>query len=361
MVIFMKKRAIVAMSGGVDSSVAAYLIKKQDYECIGVTLKLFNNEDIDISREKTCCSLDDIEDARNIADNLDIPYYVFNFTDTFKTDVIDRFANAYKCGFTPNPCIDCNRYIKFERLIDRANQLQFEYVATGHYAIIEQDKESGRFLLKKAVDETKDQSYVLYSLTQDQLSKTLFPLGHLKKSEVREIALENGFINAKKHDSQDICFIKNGNYAQFIEEYLGEKFENGNFVDYQGNILGEHKGIIRYTVGQRKGLGISNTNPLYVCKKDIENNTIVVGEKKELYTKSLFAKDINLIAYKSIEKPIRVKAKIRYKHKEQWATLEQISENRVDLEFDSPQPAITMGQAVVFYDGDIVIGGGTIE
>lgn len=352
---------MIAMSGGVDSSVAAYLIKQQGYDTIGVTMKLFSNEDIGVCRSKTCCSLEDVEDARSVAYKLNIPYYVFNFSDNFESQVINRFINAYKNGETPNPCIDCNRYIKFDQLMLRAKQLDYDYVVTGHYAIIEYDKESNRYLMKKAVDNTKDQTYMLYSMTQEQLAHTLFPLGKLKKSEVREIALENGFVNAKKHESQDICFVPDGDYAKFIEQHTGIKYEKGLFLDINENILGEHKGIIRYTVGQRKGLGLSLEKPMYVCEKDIENNTVILGEEKDLYTKSLIAKDINLIAYDKIEKPMRLKAKVRYKQQEQWATIKQIDKDRIHVDFDEPQRAIAKGQAVVLYDGDVVVGGGTIE
>jgi tRNA-uridine 2-sulfurtransferase len=355
----MVKKAMVAMSGGVDSSVAAYLIKQQGYETVGITLKLYDNEDIGI-REKTCCSLDDIEDARSVAGKLGIPFYVLNFSDSFKSEVIDRFVSTYLFGETPNPCIDCNRYIKFKKLLLRAEQLDFDYVVTGHYAGVEYDSTAGRYLLKKAVDITKDQSYVLFSLTQNQLSKTLFPLGQLNKTEVRKIALENGFINAKKHDSQDICFVKDGDYARFIKEYSGESFNNGNFVDKDGNILGSHKGIVHYTIGQRKGLELSFPSPMYVCSKNVISNNVTLGQECELYTKSLNAKDINLIAYSTLDKPVRVKAKVRYKQEEQWATIEQTGVNSVHIEFDSPQRAIAPGQAVVFYDDNIVVGGGTI-
>lgn len=355
------KKALIAMSGGVDSSVAAYLIKQQGYDTAGITLKLYDNEDVGLCNDKTCCSLDDIEDARRVADSIGIPYYVFNFSEGFKAQVIDRFVDAYKSGATPNPCIDCNRYIKFEKLLHRAEQLGFDYIVTGHYAIVERDADTGRFLLKKAVDSTKDQSYVLYSLTQDQLSKTLLPLGNMKKTLVRKIADENGFINAEKSDSQDICFVKNGDYARFIEEYTEERFGKGNFIDLSGNILGEHKGIIRYTIGQRKGLGIAFKKPMYVCNIDVAANTVTLCEEEQLYSKTLTARDINLISCDKIENPIRVKAKVRYKHEEQPATVSRIDDDRLLVEFDKPQRAITRGQAVVFYDGDIVVGGATIE
>lgn len=349
------------MSGGVDSSVAAFLIKQQGYDATGVTLKLFTSEDIDAGkREKSCCSLDDVEDARSVARRLDIPYYVYNFTDHFRQNVIDRFISAYVSGATPNPCIDCNRYIKFEQLVTRAKQLYFDYVVTGHYAVIEKDPAGTRRFLKKAVDKTKDQSYVLYALTQQQLAMTLFPLGGLRKSEVRGIAEENGFINAQKRDSQDICFVQNGDYAEFIEKYTGRRFSAGNFVNNNGDVLGEHKGIIHYTVGQRKGLGISAPEPLYVTKIVPEENKVVLGRENALYSKTVTAGNINLITDDTIEKPMKVKAKIRYRQEEQPATVLQTDTDELRIEFDSPQRAITKGQSVVLYDGDYVVGGGII-
>ena len=253
----MNHKALIAMSGGVDSSVAAYLMRKQGYECIGATMKLYHNEDICIPKDHSCCSLDDVEDARAVAASMDIPYYVFNFSERFKEEVMDKFVHCYECGITPNPCIDCNRYLKFEYLYNRAKELGYDYVVTGHYAQIKYDASIDRYLLSKAVDVSKDQSYVLYSLTQEQLAHTQFPLGCMPKSKTREIAEQQGFINAKKHDSQDICFVQNGNYAEFIEDYTKKTYPEGNFVDVHGNILGRHKGIIRYTIGQRKGLGLS--------------------------------------------------------------------------------------------------------
>lgn len=357
----MKKKALIAMSGGVDSSVAAYLIKKQGYDPLGITMKLYSNENICISKSKTCCSLDDIEDARNVAANLHIPYYVLNFTDDFQTKVIDRFVDGYKNAYTPNPCIDCNRFIKFDRLMQRGKELECDYVVTGHYANIEYDNVSGRYLLKKGIDQSKDQSYVLYSLTQEQLSKTLFPLGKMLKSQIREIANEINLINANKHDSQDICFIPDNDYAAFIEKYTNEKFPEGNFIDKEGNVLGRHKGIIRYVIGQRKGLGLALPKPMYVSAVNIPDNTVTLVYDEDLYTKSLDASDINLISVSNIDKPMKVKAKIRYKQEEQWANVEQTGENSFHLEFESPQRAITPGQAVVLYDGDVVVGGGTID
>ena len=353
------KKALIAMSGGVDSSVAAFLIKQQGLDATGVTMKLYDNEDIGIARENTCCSDDDIADARAVCARLSIPYYVFNFRDDFNTEVIDRFIKAYENGSTPNPCIDCNRYIKFERLMRRMAELNMDYVVTGHYARIEYDEERKRYLLKKALDDKKDQSYVLYSLTQEQLSHTLFPLGSLNKDEVRKIAEENGFVNAKKHDSQDICFVPDGKYTEFIEGYTGKKYECGDFVDRDGKRLGEHKGIIRYTIGQRKGLGLALPAPMYVLEKDLNNNKVVLGFNDDLFTKELYAEDINLISIKEINEPIRVSAKVRYNQKEQPATVERDGD-RLHIVFDEPQRAICKGQAVVLYDGDIVVGGGKI-
>lgn len=348
------------MSGGVDSSVAAYLTKQSGYDCTGITLKLFDNDDIGEKKEKACCSLDDIDDARNVCRKIGIPYYVYNFKDSFKENVIDRFIKAYETGCTPNPCIDCNRFIKFEKLMRRAEELDFEKVVTGHYSIIEYDSEAERYLLKKSVDLTKDQSYVLYSLTQKQLSKTLLPLGGLTKNYVREIAEELNLINAKKHDSQDICFVPDGDYAKFIEQYTQKKYPNGNFVDCQGNILGEHKGIIRYTIGQRKGLGLALPHPMYVKEKNLDENKVVLCKNEELFSKELYATDINLITCNTIETPMKIKARVRYNQQEQNATVEQTDKNTLHIIFDEPQRAISKGQAVVMYDGDYVVGGGTI-
>lgn len=355
------KKALIAMSGGVDSSVAACLMKEQGYSCIGVTMKLFHNEDIGISREHTCCSADDVEDARSVAHQLNIPYYVFNFSDRFRECVIDKFIRAYENGMTPNPCIDCNRYLKFDKLFQRAKEIDYDYVVTGHYARIEYDHASDRYLLKKAIDEDKDQSYVLYSMTQEQLKHTLFPLGELTKPQVRKIAEKHSFINADKHDSQDICFVTNGKYTDFIEQYTEKSYPEGDFIDRNGNVLGRHKGIIHYTIGQRRGLNISSTQPLYVCEIDKLKNAVTLGPENELYTGSLTAKEINMISVPFLEKPTRLKVKVRYRHPEQWATVTQLDSDTLEVKFDAPQRAVTKGQAVVLYDGDIVVGGGTIE
>ena len=356
----MNKKAIIAMSGGVDSSVAAYLMKEQGYDCIGATMKLFANEDVGIPREHSCCSLDDVADARSVAWQLGIPHHVFNFSDRFKKDVIDRFVAAYENGMTPNPCIDCNRYLKFDKLYQRARELDYDYVVTGHYARIEQDPDTGRYLLKKAQDPDKDQSYVLYALTQDQLAHTLFPLNGLPKTEVRRIAEEQGFINAEKRDSQDICFIPDGDYAGFIKKYTGRTYPSGYFTDREGNILGEHRGIIHYTIGQRKGLGLALKKPMYVQELDMERNRVILGDNADLFTREFDAKDFNWIATDTPASDIRAKARIRYKHKEADATIVPTGPDTVHVIFDEPQRAITRGQSVVLYDGDYVIGGGTI-
>lgn len=354
------KKAIIAMSGGVDSSVAALLIKEKGYQCIGATMKLFHNDDIGKNRANTCCSLDDINDARQVADTLGMPYYVFNFTDNFKEKVIDKFISCYENGCTPNPCIDCNRYLKFDKLFERMKEIEYDYVVTGHYAIIEFDVETKRYILKKAVDKTKDQSYVLYSMTQNQLAHTLFPLGNLNKEQTREIAENHGFINARKHDSQDLCFVPDGKYIDFIKKYTKKEYPNGNFIDKSGKILGKHNGIIGYTIGQRKGLNIQSQCPLYVTDILTDTNEIVLGSNEDLFSSVLYAKDFNWILWDTPPSSFRAKAKIRYRQQEQNATVYVLENGYIKIEFDEPQRAVTKGQAVVLYDGDIVIGGGEI-
>ena len=349
------------MSGGVDSSVAALLTKESGDECIGATMKLYNNEDIGVHREKTCCSLDDVEDARSVAYQMDMPYYVFNFTADFRTEVMDRFVEAYENGCTPNPCIDCNRYLKFDKMFHRMQEIGYDYIVTGHYARVEYDENRGRYLLKKAVDDTKDQSYVLYMLTQEQLAHVKLPLGGLRKDQVRVIAEEHGFINARKHDSQDICFVPDGDYAKFIEKYTGKKTPEGDFVDKEGNYIGRHKGIIHYTIGQRRGLGIPAASRLYVCEISPKTNTVVLGDNADLFSSELEADSVNLISVDNLSEPKRVTAKIRYRHKEQPATAWQTPDGILHVKFDEPQRAITKGQAVVMYDGDEVVGGGVIN
>ena len=351
-------KALIAMSGGVDSSVAAFLMKERKYECIGCTMKLYQNDDAGVMGERTCCSLDDVEDARSVAYKLGMPYYVFNFSDDFRKKVIEKFVQSYENGVTPNPCIDCNRYMKFDKLFERAAVLGCDYIVTGHYARVE--NENGKFVLKKAVDPAKDQSYVLYSMTQEQLAHTLFPLGAMSKTETRKIAEENGFINAAKPDSQDICFVPDGDYARVIELHTGKQSVPGDFVDKNGNVLGTHKGIIHYTIGQRRGLGLSFDVPHYVCGICAGNNTVVLGTDKDLYSTRVDADDFNWISGDAPEKPVRCKAKIRYRQPEQWATVTVTGDRSVTVVFDEPQRAVTPGQAIVLYDGDTVLGGGVI-
>lgn len=353
------KKVMIGMSGGVDSSVAAFLLQKESFEVIGATMKLYNNEDIDFVSEKTCCSLDDVLDAKSVCARLGIRHYTLNMTDDFKKEVIERFISAYQNGFTPNPCIDCNRYMKFSKMLHKAQELDIDYVATGHYARIE--KQCDRYILKKAVDLSKDQSYVLYSLTQDQLKVTKFPLGNYTKQQVREIAEKNGFVNARKHESQDICFVPDGDYSKFIEYYTGKTYPCGDFVDMNGKRLGEHKGIIRYTIGQRRGLGLALPASMYVVEKDVDNNKVILGFNDDLFKKEVNVKNISFTACDGLDKPERLCAKIRYNQKEQPATVTQTDENHLKIVFDEPQRAITKGQAAVLYDGDTVVGGGTIE
>lgn len=353
------KKVMIGMSGGVDSSVAAFLLQKESFEVIGATMKLYNNEDIDFVSEKTCCSLDDVLDAKSVCARLGIRHYTLNMTDDFKKEVIERFISAYQNGFTPNPCIDCNRYMKFSKMLHKAQELDIDYVATGHYARIE--KQGDRYILKKAVDLSKDQSYVLYSLTQEQLKVTKFPLGNYTKQQVREIAEENGFVNARKHESQDICFVPDGDYSKFIEYYTGKTYPCGDFVDMNGKRLGEHKGIIRYTIGQRRGLGLALPASMYVVEKDVENNKVILGFNDDLFKKEVNVKNISFTACDGLDKPERLCAKIRYNQKEQPATVTQTDENHFKIVFNEPQRAITKGQAAVLYDGDTVVGGGTIE
>ena len=353
------QKVLIAMSGGVDSSVAACMMVENDFDCIGCTMKLYENEDVCIPKHHTCCSLDDVEDARSVANNLCMPYYVFNFSEDFYDTVISKFIKCYECALTPNPCIDCNRYMKFDKLYERAKILGCEYIVTGHYVRIEE--KDGEFFLKKAVDDTKDQSCVLYSMTQEQLAHTKFPLGDLRKTEVREIADRHNFVNFDKPDSQDICFVPDGDYASFISKQTGKTFAEGDFVDTKGNKLGTHKGIINYTIGQRKGIGISFNEPIYVGKIDVESNTVTLCKNDELFQNVVNVKEFNWISGKAPSEEFNAKAKIRYRQKEQPAKIIPIGSDKIQIVFDEPQRAITAGQAAVIYDGDIVLGGGVIE
>ena len=351
-------KTLVAMSGGVDSSVAAKLLCDAGNLCIGCTMKLYDNADAGIDRAHTCCSLDDVEDARSVAHRLGMDYFVFNFSDDFREKVIDKFVASYLSGRTPNPCIDCNRYMKFDKLFDRADVLGCDKIATGHYARI--DFADGRYRLKKALDETKDQSYVLYAMTQKQLSRTLFPLGDLAKSETRRIADAAGFVNADKPDSQDICFVPDGDYAKIIELHMGRPAAPGNFIDPTGKVLGKHAGIIRYTVGQHRGLGIDTPGKRYVCAVNAADNTVTLGEAGDLMRREAVVNDFNWIAGEAPASPIRCKAKLRYRQVEQPAVVTPRAGGSVQILFDEPQRAVTPGQAAVLYDGEVVLGGGTV-
>ena len=302
-----------------------------------------------------------IPDAQIIAQKLGIPFHVFDFQDEFRTQVIDRFAQTYLEGGTPNPCVLCNRFLKFQQLLFKAKELGISLFATGHYAQIEYDPASQRYLLKKGRDEMKDQSYVLYSLTQTQLAQVLFPLGTMKKNEVRSIAESLGFVHAHHRESQDLCFVPDGDYARFIEQYTGQNCPIGNFVDKTGKVLGTHKGLIRYTIGQRKGLGIAAPKPYYVCKHDVENNSVVLGFESDLLVQTLTATDINLIPFDRVEGSIRAAVKVRYRQKGDWATVRQVDSDTLQIVFDEPQKGVALGQAAVLYEGDYVIGGGTIK
>ena len=351
-----EKKALIGMSGGVDSSVAAYLMLKTGYSCIGATMRLFDSADA----ESTCCSLDDVEDARSVARRLGIPHYVFNFKDDFEEQVIRKFVACYEQGATPNPCIDCNRHLKFDRLLRRAMELGCEYVVSGHYAQIRQDETTGQYLLYKAADKAKDQTYFLACLDQQQLAHIRFPLGGLTKTEVRAIAEQNGFVNARKHDSQDICFVPDGDYVAFMERYTGKQYPAGDFLDTDGNVVGRHRGAVCYTLGQRKGLGLAMGAPVYVCGKDMEKNTVTVGPSEALFSGALRAKDWNWYPFPALTAPMQVTVKTRHSQMEQPATVYPEENGFARVEFAAPQRAVTPGQAVVLYQGDLVVGGGTI-
>ena len=352
--------ALIAMSGGVDSSVAAWLMQRDGFDCTGVTMRLTRNEAVNTEGLHTCCSERDIEDAAEVAYAMDIPYEVLDFTADFQEKIIDKFIRVYEAGGTPNPCIDCNKYMKFDHLLRWAESHGMEYVVTGHYARVEQDEATGRWLLKKGLDEGKDQSYVLYNLTQEQLAHVRLPLGGLHKAEVREIAEKQHFINARKHDSQDICFVPDGDYARFMEDFTGKHYPAGDFLDENGKKVGTHNGAVRYTIGQRKGLGLAMGAPVYVCAKDMQANTVTVGPESELFDTIVYANEVNWIAIPELKEPLWVTARTRYHQTEQAATVYPAGEGQFRLEFDQPQRAPTPGQAVVLYQGDVVLGGGTI-
>ncbi len=352
----MSEKALVAMSGGVDSSVAAAWMAEAGYSCVGATMLLFDKD-----CGGTCGSAPEVEDARRVAHSLGFDHHVFNFEGDFSSLVIDRFVAAYEQGRTPNPCIDCNRYMKFAELYSAARSFGCDVIATGHYARVVYDKARGRWTLKKAKNLAKDQTYVLYFLTQEQLAHTRFPLGEAEsKDAVRAVAERYGFVNAQKKDSQDICFVPDGKYADFIRSRTGRAYPAGDFVDREGNVLGQHKGIIGYTIGQRKGLGLALPAPLYVCRKDVAANTVVLAPEAALYTRRLWAEEFNWISGETPTTPVRCAARTRYSAKEAPATVTVCDDGRVRIVFDEPQRAVTAGQAVVLYDGDEVLGGGTI-
>ncbi len=347
----MNKKVMLGISGGVDSALSAQKLKEAGYDVTAVNCLFYKNENDDGSA---------VRDARAVAEKLGIGFRIEDLTEPFMNKVVENFVDTYVKGGTPNPCIVCNKNLKFGLMLDKALEEGFDFIATGHYARIERDDSTGRYLLKKGLDPQKDQSYVLYCLTQHQLAHTLFPLGEMTKEEVREQALSEGLINASKKDSQDICFIPDGDYAAFIERHLGKSFPEGDFVAADGRVLGTHKGIIRYTVGQRKGLGLALPAPMYVKEKDTVNNRVILTDNESLFTTTLEADNINLITCDRLEAPVRVKARVRYKHQEQWATVTQTGDDRLLIVFDEPQRAIAKGQSVVLYDGDTVVGGGRI-
>ena len=357
-------RVVVGMSGGVGSSVAAYLLKEQGYDVVGVTMQIWQKEDAcSIEENGGCCGLSAVEDARRVAAALKIPYYVMNFRQEFQKSVIDYFTDEYLNGRTPNPCIACNRYVKWEALLNRSLSIGADYIATGHYARIEQ-LPNGRYALRRSAALAKDQTYALYNLTQEQLKRTLMPVGAYSKDEIRAIAERKGLLVADKPDSQDICFVPDGDYASFIEktvrERSGQELPDGNFVTPDGRILGRHKGIVHYTVGQRKGLGLALGYPAFVLEIRPETNEVVIGTYEESLTRTVKADGLNFMSIEDLTEPRRVFARIRYNHKGAWCTVEKTGSDEVTCHFEEPQRAVTPGQALVFYDGEYVLGGGTI-
>lgn len=356
----MKKKVVVGLSGGVDSSVAAHLLKEQGYDVIGVTMQIWQDEDRAIQEENGgCCGLSAVDDARRVAQYLDIPYYVMNFKKEFHDCVIRYFIDEYGQARTPNPCIACNRYVKWESLLKRSLDIGADYIATGHYARVKK-LPNGRYTLQKSVTDAKDQTYALYNLTQYQLEHTLMPVGEYVKDDIRKIAEELHLPVAHKPDSQDICFVPDGDYASFVEQETGEKSKPGNFVDLDGNVLGQHKGIIYYTIGQRKGLGIALGKPAFVVDIKKETNEVVLGSNEDVFAPALIADRVNFMSIEKLEEPMEVFAKVRYNHKGAPCTIEMVGEDKVKVTFKEPQRAITPGQAVVFYEDDYVVGGGTI-
>lgn len=357
----MKEKVVVGMSGGVDSSVAAYLLKEQGYDVIGVTMQIWEDEEQQRTEENGgCCGLSAVDDARRVADRLEIPYYVMNFKQEFQEKVVDYFVEEYLAGRTPNPCIACNRYVKWESLLKRSMEIGADYIATGHYARIAK-LPNGRFAIRNSVTARKDQTYALYNLTQFQLAHTLMPIGEYEKDQVRRIAQEAGLPVAAKPDSQDICFVPDGDYVAFLKKKAGERMPGeGDFVTRDGTVLGKHKGITHYTIGQRKGLGLSMGEPVFVSELRPKTNQVVVGEEPQVFKKELLCDHLNFMGMEDLEEPRRVWAKVRYAHKGQWCRIERQGRDLIRAEFEEPVRAITPGQAVAFYEGEYVLGGGII-
>jgi tRNA-specific 2-thiouridylase len=365
------KTIAVAMSGGVDSSTVAAMLRADGHNVVGLTMQLWNqrrlagHEGMPEAVQGRCCSLDDVYDARAVAQAIGIPYYVVNHEDRFERDVVRPFVNEYLSGRTPIPCSLCNNHLKFDQLLVVARQIGADTLATGHYARVEFDEASGRWLLKRPTDLAKDQTYFLFGLTQEQLSRTIFPLGEMTKPEVRELARKLGLALAEKPDSQEICFVPGGDYKRFLDAYLVEQGESlpdtsGELVTTTGEVIGEHAGIHNFTVGQRKGLGVATGSPLYVIQIDGQRGNVIVGKEEELYSKTLRAKRVNLISVADVVEPMRVAVKIRHRHEPAPGTLVRSGDDEVLVTFDEPQRAVTPGQAAVFYDGNIVLGGGWI-
>lgn len=358
----MKKKVVVGMSGGVDSSVAALLLKEKGYDVVGVTMQIWQDEEEKVQEENGgCCGLSAVDDARRVAQVLDIPYYVMNFKKEFKENVMDYFVEEYLAGRTPNPCIACNRYVKWESLLKRSMEIGADYIATGHYARVEQ-LSNGRYAIRNSVTAKKDQTYALYNLTQFQLSHTLMPVGDYTKEEIRELAIKNGLPVAHKPDSQDICFVPDGDYARVIESQAPERVPGvGNFVTKDGIILGQHKGIIHYTIGQRKGLGLAMGHHVFVSEIRPETNEVVIGEAEDVFSNHLVCRQINFMGMEDLKEPRRVFAKIRYAHPGEWCIIERTGTDEITCKFEKPVRAVTPGQAVVFYEGEYVLGGGVIQ